>query len=485
MNEKITALSQMTGERTGYPDHPPFFPNAEYPELKKLNIELQIDNKNYVYETVRNALIFMGLDKKNIGTENWNPLSGLINKGDMVVLKPNFVLDKNINDETSFSTITHASVIRVIIDYAILALDGVGKIIVADAPQMNCDYERLIEKNGMKDVAEYYKQQLKNSEISFELIDLRREMTIYKYGIVWKRIALVGDPRGYTIVDLKNDSEFRDLDPENFYGADYNRAETIAAHSDGHHKYFLSNTILQSDVIISMPKLKVHRKVGVTLNLKNMVGINGNKNYLVHYRVGTKSQGGDEFSVENKISKLDRKIKDKTLGRNWHWGKYFYLLYIVFKRLFRVKEVTGSDKGGDWWGNDTTWRMTLDLNRILLYSDKKGELKDYKKRRYLSVIDGIIGGEGDGPLQPVPVKSGTIIAGINPVATDIVATTFMGIDYTKIRSLNEGNIQRKSLIEFEAENIEVFIDDTKSVKITDMPQNAFKFKVPNGWKDYL
>jgi len=39
--------------------------------------------------------------------------------------------------------------------------------------------------------------------------------------------------------------------------------------------------------LYSIPKMKVHGKVGVTLNLKGLVGVNTDKNYLIHYRVGT------------------------------------------------------------------------------------------------------------------------------------------------------------------------------------------------------
>ena len=205
-------------------------------------------------------------------------------------------------------------------------------------------------------------------------------------------------------MDLKNYSELNGLNPKRFYGADYNRKETIAAHSKGHHKYFISNTILNADVIISMPKLKVHRKVGVTLNTKNMVGINGNKNYLVHYQVGTQSRGGDEFSVESVQAILDRVMKDMTMGKCWRYGKYLYAAYLKGKDFLKIKDKSGQNKGGDWWGNDTTWRMAVDLNKVLLFSDKNGVLSN-KKRRYLSVIDGIVGGEGEGPLASTPVKS--------------------------------------------------------------------------------
>jgi len=47
----------------------------------------------------------------------------------------------------------------------------------------------------------------------------------------------------------------------------------------------------------------------------------------------------------------------------------------------------------------------------------------------MSVIDGIIGGEGDGPLLPIPKSSGVLLAGFNPLAVDICATRLMGFDY--------------------------------------------------------
>ena len=57
----------------------------------------------------------------------------------------------------------------------------------------------------------------------------------------------------------------------------------------------ISRTALQSDVFINLPKLKTHKKVGVTLNLKNLVGINGNKNWLPHYAIGSPEENGDQF----------------------------------------------------------------------------------------------------------------------------------------------------------------------------------------------
>lgn len=57
----------------------------------------------------------------------------------------------------------------------------------------------------------------------------------------------------------------------------------------------VSKTILSADVIMSVPKLKVHKKVGVTLNTKHLVDTNTNKTYLVHYTLGTPREGGDQL----------------------------------------------------------------------------------------------------------------------------------------------------------------------------------------------
>lgn len=48
------------------------------------------------------------------------------------------------------------------------------------------------------------------------------------------------------------------------------------------------------------------------------------------------------------------------------------------------------------------------------------------------VIDGIIGGEGYGPLRNDPVKSNVILAGVDPVAIDTVGLTFMGFEPSEV-----------------------------------------------------
>jgi len=58
---------------------------------------------------------------------------------------------------------------------------------------------------------------------------------------------------------------------------------------------------------------------------------------------------------------------------------------------------------------------------------------NYHKEKYWCVIDGIIGGENNGPLSPNSKLSGVLIAGENPLSVDLVATRLMGFDYQKIK----------------------------------------------------
>ena len=75
--------------------------------------------------------------------------------------------------------------------------------------------------------------------------------------------------------------------------------------------------------------------------------------------------------------------------------------------------------------------MVMDLNQVLLWFDAQGRRRDQPKR-YFTVVDGVVGGEGNGPLAPEPVHSGFVVCGANPWAVDRVATKEMGLDVSAI-----------------------------------------------------
>src|SRR5918996_428436 len=87
------------------PFHPPeIFP--EYPHERK-----QTDPTNAVYKMVRRSFRLLGLDAENFGKATWNPLGGLVLRGQRVLIKPNFVLHFNAGGGALDAVITHPSVI--------------------------------------------------------------------------------------------------------------------------------------------------------------------------------------------------------------------------------------------------------------------------------------------------------------------------------------------------------------------------------------
>ena len=78
-------------------------------------------------------------------------------------------------------------------------------------------------------------------------------------------------------------------------------------------------------------------------------------------------------------------------------------------------------RSGNWHGNDTAWRMCLDLNKIVLYGRPDGTFRAADRagrKTYLSFIDGVVGGQGNGPMDPDPLPAGAILFGADPGSVD-------------------------------------------------------------------
>ena len=75
----------------------------------------------------------------------------------------------------------------------------------------------------------------------------------------------------------------------------------------------------------------------------------------------------------------------------------------------------------------------------MYYSDAKGLHLDAPEpvRQVLTLIDGIVAGEGNGPLAPTDVPRGAVIASLDPVAADLVALALMGYRPDHIPKIRE------------------------------------------------
>jgi uncharacterized protein (DUF362 family) len=118
---------------------------------------------------------------------------------------------------------------------------------------------------------------------------------------------------------------------------------------------YLPKKILQTDVLVSLAKMKTHHWAGVTLSMKNLFGI--------------------------------------MLGSVYGWPK-------------NVLHQEGIQQS------------ILDINATV--------------KPHLSIVDGIIGMEGDGPIMGTPVQSNVLVMGTNSAAVDATSARIMGIDPEKI-----------------------------------------------------
>jgi|YNPNPStandDraft_1061719.scaffolds.fasta_scaffold11314_3 uncharacterized protein (DUF362 family) len=482
-----------------YPLSPQSHPPEIYPELSILGYN-QTDHTNRVYSLLRELFIRLGFDQENVGKEDWNPFGEFIQPGNVVVIKPNLVFHEKPGLLGSNSVVTHSSLLRPIIDYCLLALRGRGKCIICDAPLQSADMGAIIRSNNLQSLLDFYKER----GLPVEFYDLRFERVVMDdHGFFSKRVTQSGDPRGYVEIDLGTESALEPITPESksrFGVSDYSSEITCANHQKGRHVYFISRTALEADVFINVPKLKTHQKAGLSVCLKNLIGINGRKDYLPHFRWGSPNHGGDEYWDKHVIlHQLHSWARERLQGKN---KLVFYLMrgcWTVVKQAMGIeaRQAVRSDRGfqrkrffiagGAWYGNDVIWRTILDINKILFYCDKTGKMRDTPQRRYFAVIDGVVAGEGNGPIDPIPRKAGILLAGFDPVVLDWASAQLMGFDPFRIPLTRNAfllwehsEFRSYNLFEILEMEIEAQIaGEWQKIRIKDLP--SLNFLAPPGW----
>ena len=256
---------------------------------------------------------------------------------------------------------------------------------------------------------------------------------------------------------------------------------------------------MDADVVISAPKLKVHKKVGVTLNAKGLVGVCTNKNHLVHYTLTPPSEGGDQYPnglftpMEEALISTERWMYDHLLApRNpilerFHRSIYWLHNHSTRRLGIKVDERKRMLDAGNWYGNDSAWRMTVDLMRAFLFANNQGKLQNKPQRRTFTVIDGIIGGENNGPLTPDAVPAGILIGSENFLAADVVASRLMGFDPLKVRVL--ASLLQDREFDFgvrQLDEIEVLASESGWVNcLNDVTSTFLNFKPHRGWVGHL
>lgn len=326
--------------------------------------------------------------------------------------------------------ITHPDLVEVTADYAAQALAGKGKLIIGDNPSVDADFDELIQTLDIRHLQSKY-------EVPCEILDLRPLVCrdLKDYGNKHRMAEAEGDPLGQKVINLGRSSMLYGVNPLLFRGVFDQRKDTIQAHFGETQIYGFSRSIYNADVYISLPKMKTHHKVGVTLNLKGLVGTITEKNHLVHWRLGFPAIGGDEYPD----------------FKSWIRGHFA-----------KVKE------RGAWNGNDTIWRMVVDLYHAMRL----------KERKYFTIVDGIIGGEGKGPFCVHAKNSGLLTAGEDLLATDLATVKLMGLRPEKIPYLDY-------FLEHELSLREILVSDDKMDMCTadQIKGRQLDYHPSEHWKD--
>ncbi len=111
------------------------------------------------------------------------------------------------------------------------------------------------------------------------------------------------------------------------------------------------------------------------------------------------------------------------------------------------------------------------MNKIDEFSDMLIDVCNYANP-VLSVMDAVIGMEGNGPSAGIPRKIGAIISGISPYAVDVAATDLVGIAPRRVATIVKA--EERGLCSANPENIILLGDHFKRPYISDfkLPETA-------------
>lgn len=401
-----------------------------------------------------------------------------------VVIKPNLVTHRHYLGEDSFaSSVIHSAVLRPLIEHIVKLSQGKASITIADNPVEGADFKAILEKTGIGPmVTELQNQGYRNLSVcDLRPLVLREDRRGHFY-----QEQQAGDPLGYVEIDLGRDSMFAELDDvpgihyytladstvDHFDPRKVQESRTDQYHCPGMHKYLVSKTILDADLIVNVAKMKTHCKAGVSMALKNMIGMVYLKECMPHHRPGPPPLGDSfpDYPAAHYVAsrKAYRFLREK-------FGIQRIPGFRTIRNLMQKKKILIGQhtEHGNWKGNDTIWRTILDLNRIAIYADKNGVMRDTPQRQMLCIIDGIIAQQGEGPMAGEPVNAGIIFGGDNPVLVDALALKAMGIDWRTIPHISKTQgIKKWPLLTEKKVAL-----DFPSINIPN-----FHFNMPKGWR---
>lgn len=389
-------------------------------------------------------------------------------KGKRVLLKPNFVREIKKEGEEICLT-THPNFILAALK--VIMENNPLSVIIGDAPIQNCRWDLLLSQEFQDTVRKLSEEY----DVPVKIVDFRK-VIFFPQSNTFDKSSRTDDD--YLIFDVGERSLLDPVtDKENkFRVTNYNPDRMAMSHSKGKHQYCIAKEIFESDIVISIPKPKTHRMACLTNSLKVLVGINGDKDYLPHHRIGSEMQGGDCYKDFNIFRTWGERLLDSANRRR---GSVMYKpLYYISRVVWRMgrpnNEVTAN---AGWYGNDTVWRMVMDINKIAQYGKLDGTLAEKPQRVIYTLCDGIIGGQGSGPLNPDPLALGLIAFSNDSYLMDEVMGYIFGLNLQKVPLLRQAAV-------LNGNKDKLLLLNGRSVDLDEMKLLKTDVNLAPGWVNY-
>ena len=411
------------------------------------------ENTSFLFDAIT-SMVEGNMDEKDI-----------LNK--RILLKPNWVLhNRKAND--AYCLCTHENIILVLTE--VLLKKQPSSIIIGDAPVQGCKWDMLLSENFYQTI-----DRLKNEYgIPIEIKDFRRVSCDLVQNTKEENKRSLDE---YVLFDVGEKSYLEPITDENksFRVTCYNPDRLAESHTKGKHVYCITKDLFDCDTVIAIPKIKTHQKTGITNAMKILVGINGDKDFLPHHRKGG-SKTGDCYPGNHPLRRASETILDEANRHIGNW-KYSYLQKV--SKLFWKLSFPSNEHNlaAGWYGNDTTWRMVFDINTIALYGKKDGSISEIQQRQIYNLCDGIIGGQGNGPLNPDPLPLGILAFTNNAMLMDVVVGYLFKLEIDKIPLLRTANK------EIQQNYFQVKVNN-ENVLLSDVSQWAVDVILPPGWINY-
>ena len=203
--------------------------------------------------------------------------------------------------------ITHSTLVQCMIRCCAAAMKGRGRVVIGDCPLQGCDFPALMRHSGMQEIVAAANRDYPDLRLDVEdwrLTVLHRASGFRLNPVYTDQTLRDGDvavSEHYTVLDAATESYLEEISDyaDRFRVTMYQPSLLQANHRPGVHKYLVRNDALDADLFLNLAKMKTHEKAGLTAAMKNLVGVNGHKEYLPHHLRGPYFAGGDCYGNDN------------------------------------------------------------------------------------------------------------------------------------------------------------------------------------------